>query len=182
LRRPWFRAKRRNLPVFGFSIRVNTPPPTDEIFLRAAIALAREGASTGLGGPFGAVVVLEGRIVGRGQNRVTSALDPTAHAEVVAIRTACASLRRFHLRGATLYTSCEPCPMCLAAAYWARIERIVCACKREDAASIGFDDALIYHELSLLPDARQIPLRVLLREEGVAVMRTWYDDPKRVPY
>lgn len=151
-------------------------------FLREAIALARSGAAAGAGGPFGAVVVHEGHIVGRGQNRVTSTNDPTAHAEVVALREACAALGRFHLTGATLYTSCEPCPMCLAAAYWAHIERIVFACTHDDAAAIGFDDAFLYRELAAPPTARRLPLVPLLREEGVAVFREWSGNPRRIPY
>jgi tRNA(Arg) A34 adenosine deaminase TadA len=151
-------------------------------FLREAIALARAGAASGVGGPFGALIVHEGRIVGRGQNHVTSANDPTAHAEVVAIREACAALGRFHLAGATLYTSCEPCPMCLAAAYWAHIERIVHACTRDDAAAIGFDDAFLYRELAAPSASRRIPSIPLLRDEGLTVFREWTENPRRVQY
>lgn len=158
------------------------PNETDRTFLREAIALARRGAAERVGGPFGAVVAFEGRIVGCGQNRVTSTLDPTAHAEVVAIRQACANLGRFHLRGATLYSSCEPCPMCLAAAWWARVDRIVCACTRADAAAIGFDDARFHEELALAPERRQLQLEWMLREEGLEVFRVWQADPKRIPY
>ncbi len=129
----------------------------DLAHLREAIALARAGAAGGCGGPFGAVIVHEGRVVGRGENRVTSTNDPTAHAEMVAIRAACTNLGRFHLAGATLYTSCEPCPMCLAAAYWAHVARIVFACTRDDAAAIGFDDAFLYRELVAPPAARRVP-------------------------
>jgi tRNA(Arg) A34 adenosine deaminase TadA len=155
---------------------------TDRTFLREAIGLARAGAAAGAGGPFGALIVIEGRIMGRGQNRVTSTNDPTAHAEVVAIREACASLGRFHLTGATLYTSCEPCPMCLAAAYWAHVARIVYACTRDDAAAIGFDDAFLYRELSASADERRIPQLPLLREDGVAVFREWAGNPSRIGY
>ena len=162
------------------------PMPADQEpvlrFLREAIALARAGATSTIGGPFGALVVHEGLVIGRGQNLVTSALDPTAHAEVVAVRAACSTLQQFHLRGATLYTSCEPCPMCLAAAYWARIARIVYACTREDAAAAGFDDALIYAEISLPPEARQLPMTALLREEGAAAFKEWEANPGRRPY
>ena len=155
---------------------------SDPTFLREAIALARAGAAAGTGGPFGAVVVHENRLVGRGQNRVTSTNDPTAHAEVVAIREACSALGRFHLTGSTLYTSCEPCPMCLAAAYWAHVDRIVFACTRDDAAAIGFDDAFLYRELVAAPAARRLPLVPLLREEGVSVFREWSENPRRIPY
>jgi guanine deaminase len=157
-------------------------PRSDESFLREAIALAREGSASGVGGPFGALVVQAGRIIGRGQNRVTSTHDPTAHAEVVAIREACAALRQFHLPEATLYTSCEPCPMCLAAAYWAHVGRIVYACTRDDAAAIGFDDAVLYREIALGPGERRVPMVPLLRAEGVEVFRDWTRNPRRVPY
>ncbi len=155
---------------------------SDEFFLRESIALAREGSTSGVGGPFGAILVQGGVIVGRGQNRVTSTYDPTAHAEVVAIREACAASRQYHLAGATLYTSCEPCPMCLAAAYWAHVERIVYACTRDDAAAIGFDDAVLYREIALMPGERRVPMVALLRAEGVDVFREWERNPKRVPY
>jgi tRNA(Arg) A34 adenosine deaminase TadA len=121
---------------------------TDSHFLREALALARAGMDSGLGGPFGAVVVHDGRIVGRGENRVTSDNDPTAHAEIVAIREACIRLKRFDLHGATIYTSCEPCPMCLGAVLWARIDRVVFAGNRDDAALAGFDDAAFFREIS----------------------------------
>ena len=155
---------------------------TDESFLRAAIALARASSASGVGGPFGAILVQDGTIVGRGQNRVTSTYDPTAHAEVVAIREACAGLRQFHLSGATLYTSCEPCPMCLAAAYWAHVERIVYACTRDDAAAIGFDDAVLYREIARGPGERRVPMVPLLRAEGIEVFREWERNPQRIPY
>ena len=160
------------------------PPESrsDESFLREAIALARAGSASGAGGPFGAILVQGGLVVGRGQNRVTSTHDPTAHAEVVAIREACATQRQFHLAGATLYTSCEPCPMCLAAAYWARGERVVYACTRDDAAAIGFDDAVLYREIARGPGERRVPMVALLRAEGVEVFREWEHNPKRIPY
>ncbi len=151
-------------------------------FLREAIALARAGAAAGIGGPFGAVVVHDGHIVGRGENRVTSTNDPTAHAEVVAIRQACTTLGRFHLAGTTLYTSCEPCPMCLAATYWAHVDRIVFACTRDDAAAIGFDDAFLYRELVTPQAERRIPEIPLLRDEGLVAFREWGDNPGRVSY
>lgn len=155
---------------------------THETFMRRAIALSREGMEANRGGPFGAVVVAGGRIVGEGQNRVTSALDPTAHAEVVAIRQACASLGRFDLAGAEIYTSCEPCPMCLSAIYWARLDRIWYANDRADAARIGFDDALIYREVALAPPERRVPMTRLLDAEARAAFEAWLAKPDKVAY
>ena len=147
---------------------------SDEAFLREAIALARAGMDRNDGGPFGCVIVKDGQVVGRGNNRVTSTNDPTAHAEVVAIREACKALGDFQLTGCTLYTSCEPCPMCLGAIYWARPDRIVFAANREDAADAGFDDQLIYDELPLLPEQRRITTEaMLLRDEARAVFNDW---------
>ncbi len=146
----------------------------DERYLREAITLARQGMDRNEGGPFGCVIVKDGRIIGRGNNRVTSTNDPTAHAEVVAIREACKALGDFQLDGCTLYTSCEPCPMCLGAIYWARPDRIVFAATREDAADAGFDDQLIYDELPLAPEERRIPTEaLLLRDEARAVFNDW---------
>ncbi len=145
----------------------------DERYLHEAITLARQGMDRNEGGPFGCVIVKDGRVIGRGNNRVTSSNDPTAHAEVVAIREACQSLGDFQLTGCTLYTSCEPCPMCLGAIYWARPDRIVFAASREDAADAGFDDQLIYDELPLPPEQRRIPTKALLREEAQAVFNDW---------
>lgn len=145
----------------------------DEHFLREAIALARAGMERGDGGPFGCVIVKDGQVVGRGNNRVTSSNDPTAHAEVVAIREACAALGDFQLTGCTLYTSCEPCPMCLGAIYWARPERIVYAATRSDAADAGFDDQLIYDELPLPPEQRKFPMEQMLGKEAAQVFREW---------
>ena len=154
----------------------------DTPFLREAIRLSRTRMRQGRGGPFGAVVVREGVIVARGWNAVTSSLDPTAHAEVVAIRRACRKLDAFHLDGCVLYASCEPCPMCLAAAYWARVERLVYAATRDDAARAGFDDSLIYRELSLAPEARSLHTDHLLRAEAIVVFEEWLAKPDRVPY
>ena len=134
------------------------------------------------GGPFGAVVVCRGEIVGRGHNQVTTTLDPTAHAEVMAIRTACRALGRFELRSCELYTSCEPCPMCLAAIYWARLDRIYYACTRHDAAEIGFDDDFIYEQLPLEIAARTLPMRQIAREESLALFREWSAKPDKVEY
>ena len=153
-----------------------------EDFMRRAIALSREGMERGEGGPFGAVVVADGALVGEGHNRVVATLDPTAHAEVVAIRGACARLGRFDLSGCEIYTSCEPCPMCLAAVYWARLDRIWYANGRDDAARIGFDDALIYREVALPIGARQLPMERLLAAEARDVFDRWLAKADRTPY
>jgi guanine deaminase len=154
----------------------------DTPFMREAIRLSRTGMRQGGAGPFGAVVVRDGVIVARGWNAVTSSLDPTAHAEVVAIRRACRKLGTFDLGGCVLYASCEPCPMCLAAAYWARVDRLVYAATRDDAARAGFDDALIYRELLLAPEARTLHTDHLLRAEALGVFEEWLAKPDRVPY
>lgn len=155
---------------------------SDETFLRRAIELSRGNAVTAEGGPFGAVVVRGGAIVGEGVNRVTADHDPTAHAEIVAIRRACAHLGTHDLAGAVIYTSCEPCPMCLAAALWARIDRMVYANTRADAAEIGFDDAWFYEQVALPIDGRALAARNLLRDEARAVFRQWADNPDKSPY
>lgn len=154
----------------------------DEEFLRGAIQLARDGMTTGQGGPFGAVIVKDGQIVGRGCNQVTSTNDPTAHAEIVAIRDACRNLNTFQLSGCTLYTSCEPCPMCLGAIYWARPARIVYGAFHSDAAGAGFDDQFIYDQLANPREQRHIPMQQLLRNEADAVFREWVAMEKRVKY
>ncbi|MBC8151854.1 MAG: nucleoside deaminase [Bacteroidetes bacterium] len=145
----------------------------DEFFLRKAIDLARDGMNSGQGGPFGAVVVRDGVILSATANRVIATNDPTAHAEVVAIREACARLNSYQLTGCTLYTSCEPCPMCLGAVYWARPDRIVYAAFHADAAEAGFDDKFIYDELDKPRDARSIPMTQLLRADARAVFAEW---------
>jgi tRNA(Arg) A34 adenosine deaminase TadA len=150
-------------------------------FMRRAIALSCQGVAEG-GGPFGAVVVKDGRIVGEGRNAVVPTRDPTAHAEVVAIRAACASLGTHDLSGAVIYTSCEPCPMCLGAVWWARITEIVFGNDRADAAAIGFDDAAIYEEVCLPIPARSLPLRRLLGAEAVEAFRLWEAKADKVPY
>lgn len=142
-----------------------------------AIRLSREGLEKNLGGPFGAVVVLNNEIVGWGQNMVTSTNDPTAHAEVVAIRAACQHLGRFDLRGCEIYASCEPCPMCLAAIYWARLDKVFYACTRADAAEIGFDDVFIYDQIGLENLARSLPMEQCSRDEAVTVFREWQAKP-----
>lgn len=155
---------------------------TDEDLLREALHLARAGMDRNEGGPFGCVIVKDGRIIGRGNNRVTSTNDPTAHAEVVAIRDACQTLGDFQLTGCTVYTSCEPCPMCLGAIYWARPDRVVFAGTREDAAAAGFDDQFIYDELPLPPSQRRIPMRTLLRNEALALFDAWRMKPDKTAY
>ncbi|WP_460635187.1 nucleoside deaminase [Larkinella harenae] len=154
----------------------------DNDFLREAIRLAQEGIDTGQGGPFGAVIVKNGEIVGRGCNQVTSTNDPTAHAEVVAIRDACRNLQTFQLTGCTLYTSCEPCPMCLGAIYWARPERIVFGCLHSDAAQAGFDDHFIYQELEKPREARSIPMQQRLRDEAWTVFEAWMTKTDKKTY
>ena len=141
--------------------------------MREAIRLAREGVQNNEGGPFGAVVVKDGIIVGRGNNRVTSSNDPTAHAEIVAIREACGQLNTFQLTDCTIYTSCEPCPMCLGAIYWARPGAVYFACTKADASEIGFDDSFMYQEMELDISQRKIPMIPLLRTEALDVFKTW---------
>jgi guanine deaminase len=151
-------------------------------FLRRAIALATENVLAAKGGPFGAVVVYEGRIVGEGANAVTATYDPTAHAEVNAIRAACRARGTFILGGCDLYTSCEPCPMCLAACYWARLDAIYYGCSAADAAQAGFDDAFLYAELQKDQVSRMLPSRQLLPEEARASFDAWIASPIKVPY
>lgn len=154
----------------------------DLAFLNRAVALSREHMEGGRGGPFGAVLVRDGRVLAEGWNEVTSTNDPTAHAEVVAIRRACREIGSFSLEGATLYSSCEPCPMCLASAYWARVKRIVFANSRSDAAAIGFDDAFIYDEIPKSPAQRSIPAEHMPTEDARAVFAAWLEKADRVPY
>lgn len=150
--------------------------------MREAIRLADEGMASGRGGPFGCVVIRAGRVVGRGQNRVTSTNDPTAHAEVTAIRDACTNLKTFQLTDCELYTSCEPCPMCLSAIYWARIPTVYYGNTREDAAGIGFDDDFIYQQVPLPPEKRAIKMTPLLRTEAMASFRGWLAKSDKVRY
>ncbi len=151
-------------------------------FMERAIQLSIDAVSSGRGGPFGAVIVREGKIVAEGTNQVTSSNDPTAHAEVVAIRRACYKLGGFELKECELYTSCEPCPMCLGAIYWARISRIYFGNTAEDAAKIGFDDSLIYGELKQPLSSRRIPTTQMMREEALAAFRAWADKPDKIHY
>jgi tRNA(Arg) A34 adenosine deaminase TadA len=150
--------------------------------MRRAIELSRLHMEAGEGGPFGAVIVKDGVILGEGWNRVTSSHDPTAHAEVVAIRQACEKLGTFQLRGCEIYTSCEPCPMCLAAIYWARLDRVWFANGREDAAAIQFDDAWLYREVALPLEARSLPAAQLLRDEALAVFQSWDRKADKIIY
>jgi guanine deaminase len=150
-------------------------------FMRRAIALALDNIRAG-GGPFGCVIVKDGHIIAEGANRVTSTNDPTAHAEVVAIRDACRTLKNFQLEGCDLYTTCEPCPMCLGAIYWARPSRVFYAAAAGDAAAAGFDDAFIYEELKTAHAARRIPMAQLLRDESLQIFAAWQSQPNKTPY
>jgi len=150
--------------------------------MREAIQLAIQGVHAGSGGPFGAVVARDGVIVGRGQNRVTSTNDPTAHAEVVAIRDACRHLATFDLQGCEIYASCEPCPMCLAATYWARIDRLYYGCSAQDAAELGFDDEVIRREIISPVDTRKLRPEQMLREEALAAFDAWRSKPDKLWY
>lgn len=158
---------------------VRSPNPE---FLRQAIALATDNVTSGRGGPFGAVVVRDGQIVAEAANSVTAGNDPTAHAEINAIRAAARSLNTFTLSGCELYTSCEPCPMCLAAAYWARLDVIYYGACAADAARAGFDDAFLYEEMCKAPDLRKIPSARLLGDEARASFEAWIASPHKVLY
>jgi tRNA(Arg) A34 adenosine deaminase TadA len=151
-------------------------------FLRRAIQLATENVVSGKGGPFGAVIVRDGRIVGEGVNTVTAGCDPTAHAEVNAIRAAARNLNEFSLQGCTLYTSCQPCPMCLSAAYWARVDAIVYGASAADAAAAGFDDAFLYAEFRKEQSERQLSAEQMLGEEARASFTAWMESASKIPY
>ncbi|WP_272507236.1 nucleoside deaminase [Salinibacter grassmerensis] len=151
-------------------------------FLREAIEMAVQNVTTGQGGPFAALVVRDGEIIGRGTNVVTTLNDPTAHAEVTAIRRACDGLDDFELTGCTLYATCEPCPMCLGAAYWARLDRVYYAATQDDAAEAGFDDHHIYEEMAKQPANRQIPMDQALPEEAERPFEAWLNYEDRVAY
>ena len=150
--------------------------------MRAAIGLSLRMMRRGEGGPFGAVVVKGNRIVGRGWNQVTSTNDPTAHAEVVAIRDACRRLRTYQLEHCDLYTSCEPCPMCLSAIYWARLRRVFYGGTRKDAAKVAFDDDFIYAQVALPIHRRKLPMQKLLREEALQAFQEWEKKADKIPY
>jgi tRNA(Arg) A34 adenosine deaminase TadA len=154
----------------------------NERWLREAFHLARRAVEKNRGGPFGAIIVRDNEIVSRGWNRVTSSHDPTAHAEMVAIRSACRKLRSFQLDDCELYASCEPCPMCLAAIYWARIPRVVFGAGRRDAARVGFDDDLIYKELSLPLKRRRIKFTQILSKDAQRPLDLWACKPDKVRY
>lgn len=147
-----------------------------------AIALSQKGVECNEGGPFGCIVVKGDQIVGRGNNRVTSSNDPTAHAEIVAIRDACHNLSSFQLEGCEIYTSCEPCPMCLGAIYWARPDRIFYGNSRHDAAEIDFDDSMIYEEITKSMEKRRIPIKSICREEALKIFQLWREKPDKTLY
>lgn len=151
-------------------------------FMEQAIALATENVTSGSGGPFGAVIVRDGKVIATGVNRVTATNDPTAHAEVVAIRNACAELRTFRLDGCEIYTSCEPCPMCLAAIYWAHCDAIFYGNTAKDAADAGFDDEQLYDELKQPIEERNIPTVNLLREKAISSFDAWKSATSKVHY
>ncbi len=153
-----------------------------EQFMKEAIMLAGLNVAEGGGGPFGAVVVKNDKIVGRGRNRVTSSGDPTAHAEVQAIRDACKNLGTYILENCVIYSSCEPCPMCLGAIYWARLDRLYFAATRQDAASAGFDDAWMYEQIQLEPSTRNIPAEGMLRPLALEVFEAWINSEFKIPY
>ncbi len=150
--------------------------------MRRAIALSHERMEAGDGGPFGAVIVRDGAIVAEGWNQVTSENDPTAHAEIVAIRRACVALDNFVLDDCEIYTSCEPCPMCLSAIYWARLRRLYYGNSKDDAAGIGFDDAYLYREVGLAPGERSVPTVRLLADEALEAFRAWEAKPDKTAY
>ncbi len=153
----------------------------NEDFMRQAIELAVENIKNG-GGPFGAVIVKDGAVVATGANRVTANNDPTAHAEVCAIRAACTKLGTFDLSGCVIYTSCEPCPMCLGAIYWAHIDKIYYGANQLDAANVDFDDSFIYRELELTPDKRNKPVENILHDEAQAPFRAWQEKEDKIRY
>jgi guanine deaminase len=151
-------------------------------FMKQAIALATENVTSGRGGPFGAVVVRDGKVIAAAANQVTATHDPTAHAEITAIRAACKTLESFSLEGCEVYTSCEPCPMCLAAIYWARCKAIYYGCNAKDAAKAGFDDAFLYDELKKPMEERSLPIENVCAEEAWTAFAAWIESPKKVEY
>jgi tRNA(Arg) A34 adenosine deaminase TadA len=154
----------------------------DNPFMARAIALSIENVHSGCGGPFGAVIVKDGAMIAEGANQVTLTKDPTAHAEMLAIRAACAKLGVFELQGCEIYASCEPCPMCLGAIYWARLSRIYYASDADDASRIGFDDSLIYREVAKLLAHRSIPMVQMMGEQALEAFRTWEEKPNKIVY
>jgi guanine deaminase len=155
---------------------------TSEHFMREAIRLSIENVESGKGGPFAAVIVKDGKIIATGVNEVTATNDPTAHAEVVAIRNACSTLNSYQLDGCEIYCSCEPCPMCLGAIYWARAAKIYFANTKEDAAAVDFDDKFIYDEIDLSHTGRKLTTQQLLREEALVAFEQWKTSPLKVKY
>lgn len=153
-----------------------------ERFMKMAIALSEQNVTRSLGGPFGAVIVKDGKVIAKSANKVTTSNDPTAHAEVSAIRLACRKLKTFDLSGCVIYTSCEPCPMCLGAIYWSRIELIYYANTKRDAADIGFDDQFIYDELDLDMNKRALPVVQLMRDEAQKAFKSWSDSGMKIEY
>jgi tRNA(Arg) A34 adenosine deaminase TadA len=153
----------------------------DREFMGVALELARRNARSAEGGPFGAVVVFDGRVVGEGRNQVTATNDPSAHAEIVAIREAGQKLGRFDLQGCVIYTSCEPCPMCLAAAYWARVDKVIYSATQNEAAAAGFDDAFLYEELAKHQSERALKT-IQLKTEDEDPFVVWLANPNRIPY
>ena len=151
-------------------------------FMARAIQISIDNVHSGRGGPFGAVVVKDGAIIAEGANQVTATNDPTAHAEVVAIRDACRKLAVFDLEGCEIYSSCEPCPMCLGAIYWSRLSRIYFANADEDASKIGFDDSLIYHEIAQPHSQRKIPMIQMMRDKALEAFRAWENKPNKIEY
>ena len=151
-------------------------------FMRKAIDLSIENVRSGRGGPFAALVVKDGAVIAVGSNLVTTTFDPTAHAEIVAIREACRALSQFQLTGCDIYTSCEPCPMCMGAIYWARPSKVYFANTHADAAKIGFDDSFIYQQLKLPAPQRIIPMIQVMRQEALAAFEEWERKPDRIPY
>jgi tRNA(Arg) A34 adenosine deaminase TadA len=163
-------------------LQAGSPSQGDPRFMRQAIALAIGSVAGGLGGPFGAVVVRDGQVIATGVNQVTATRDPTAHAEVMAIRSACRNLGDFRLEGCDLYTSCEPCPMCLAAIYWARCRSVFYGSTAEDAAGAGFDDSFLYQEIRRSISERSLPMVQMLAEEAQASFAAWREAPGKVLY
>ncbi len=164
---------------YSISIMIQQPP---EFFMRAAIRLSIENVKDRNSGPFGCVIVKDGKIIAEGYNQVTSTNDPTAHAEMIAIRSACKTIQSFQLTDCEIYTSCEPCPMCLGAIYWARPKAVYYANTKQDAAKIQFDDDFIYQELSRDMNQRKLPFTQILRDEALAAFQAWQQNPSRLDY
>jgi guanine deaminase len=173
----------------GFGVASNTyrnhamsEKHMDNPFMARAIQLSLDNVLSGQGGPFGAVIVKDSNIIAEGVNRVTVDNDPTAHAEIVAVRKACAGLNSFTLKDCEIYTSCEPCPMCLGAIYWAHLSRIHFGNLAADASKVGFDDSFIYQQIAQPFSQRKIPMLQMMREEALAAFRSWQEKPNKIPY